>query len=65
MEAEEVPAAPASADRDSAVLHREVRDSAVPADGGQDGEVPAEDGAVLYSREAVSEAPADALRSFS
>lgn len=57
MEAEEVPED----------LDLEGRDSAVPEDGAQDGAVPAEDGAVPYFREAVSdgEARAAALRSYS
>ena len=65
MAAEEVPAAPDLAGRDSVVRHREVPGSAVPADGAPGGAVPAEDGADPYSREAVSAAPADALQSFS
>ena len=70
VEEAEVPADPAGpdlADRDSAALYREVLDLAVPEDGAQDGAVPAEDGAVPYFREAVSdgEARAAALRSYS
>lgn len=51
--AEEVPAGPDLADRDSVVLHREVLDSAAPADGVQDGAAPAEDGEAPYFREAA------------
>ena len=72
METEEVPAGPDLADRDSVVLHREVLDSAAPADGVQDGAAPAEDGEAGSFREAalagevrVEEADADVSLSFS
>ena len=67
VEAEEVPEDLDLEGRDSAALHREVLDLAAQEDGDQDGADPAEDGAVPYFREAVSdgEARAAALRSYS